>query len=125
MGLNYHDIPSQLLFHLIPVMLLPLFLLHMHQMHPSNRGSSSTVFYQIAKSHAKENRRFDYNCIGIQHAGNIRLSFETAKKFKVKHILADELHQGLQEKCFDFVDRVVDENDKLYIQSAIDRGYDV
>lgn len=92
----------------------------MHHMHPSNRGSSSTVFYQIAKSHAKEKRRFDYNCIGIQHAGNIRLSFETAKKFKVKHILADELHQGLQEKCFDFVDRVVDENDKIYISLSLD-----
>jgi formiminoglutamase len=92
----------------------------MHQMQPSNRGSSSTSFYQIAQSHLAEKRRFDYNCIGIQHAGDIRLSFETAKKLNVKHILADELHQGLQEKCFDFVDRVIDENNKIYLSLSLD-----
>lgn len=92
----------------------------MHTMHPSHRGSASTTFYQIAESHLREKRRFDYNCIGIQHAGDIRLSFETAKKLNVKHILADELHQGLQEKCIDFVDRVIDENNILYLSLSLD-----
>ena len=92
----------------------------MHYMHPSHRGSSSTTFYQIAEAHIKDSRRFDYNCIGIQHAGDIRLSFETAKKYQVKHILADDLHQGLQEKCVDFVDRVIDENDILYLSLSLD-----
>ena len=35
-------------------------------------------------------------------------------------ILADELHQGLQEKCVDFVDRVIDENDLIYISLSLD-----
>jgi len=91
-----------------------------HTMQPSNRGSSSTAFYQIAHSHLAEQRHFDYNCIGIQHAGDIRLSFDTAKKLGVKHILADELHQGLREKCFDFVDRVIDENDIVYLSLSLD-----
>lgn len=91
-----------------------------HTMHPSHRGSSSTAFYQIAQNHIAEKRRFDYNCIGIQHAGDIKQSFDIAKKLKVKHILADELHQGLQEKCFDFVDRVIDENDAVYISLSLD-----
>lgn len=92
----------------------------LHSMHPVNRGSSSTAFYQIAESHKQEKRPLDYNCIGIQHAGDIRQSFETAKQLKVKYILADELHQGLQEKCFDFVDRVIDENDILYLSLSMD-----
>lgn len=92
----------------------------LHPMQPSNRGSASTTFYQIAQSHLAEQRHFDYNCIGIQHAGDIKQSFDTAKKLKVKHILADELHQGLQEKCFDFVDRIIDENNILYLSLSLD-----
>lgn len=92
----------------------------LHPMHPTNRGSASTAFYQIAQSHLAEQRHFDYNCIGIQHAGDIKQSFDIAKKLKVKYILADELHQGLQEKCFDFIDRVIDENDILYLSLSLD-----
>ncbi|MBX3708544.1 MAG: formimidoylglutamase [Gammaproteobacteria bacterium] len=92
----------------------------MHLMHPSHRGSASTAFYQIAEAHHVEQRHLDYNCIGIQHAGNIRQSFDTAKKYNVKYILADELHQGLQEKCFDFIDRVIDENNIIYTSLSLD-----
>ncbi len=93
-------------------------------LHPINtahpRGSATTAFYQIAKAHQKDNRRFDYNCVGIQHAGNIRESFDIAKQFDTKLILADELHQGLQDKCVDFIDRVIDENDHIYISLSLD-----
>jgi formiminoglutamase len=91
-----------------------------HPLHPSNRGSTNTVFYQIAKEHSDTHRQFDYNCIGIQHAGNIRDSFELAKQFNVKYMLADHLHQGLQEKCFDFTDRIIDENDFVYMSLSCD-----
>lgn len=92
----------------------------LHPLHPVPHGSAMTAFYQIADAHKKEKRHFDYNCIGIQHAGNIRQAFETAKKLNAKMILADELHQGLQEKCVDFVDRVIDENDLIYISLSLD-----
>lgn len=92
----------------------------MHTLHPSYRNSASTTFFQIAELHKTDKRHFDYNCIGIQHAGDIRQSFDIAKKYHVKHILADELHQGLQEKCFDFVDRVIDENDIIYMSLSLD-----
>jgi formiminoglutamase len=92
----------------------------LYPLHPSHRGSATTAFYQIAEAHRAEKRHFDYNCIGIQHAGNIRQSFDTAKKYNTKMILADELHQGLQEKCFDFVDRVVDENELIYLSLSLD-----
>lgn len=88
----------------------------LHAKHP---GSANTTFYQIAEAHIDAKQPFDYNCIGIQHAGNIRQFFEIAKHFKTKVILADALHQGLQEKCFDFIDRIVDQNDLIYLSLSL------
>jgi formiminoglutamase len=92
----------------------------LHPLQPSYRGSSSTVFYQIAKSALANQGHFDYNCLGIQHAGNTRQAFDIAKQFNTKIILADDLHQGLQEKCFDFIDRIIDENDLIYVSLSLD-----
>jgi len=92
----------------------------MQPLHPSYHGSAKTTFYQIAKAHQASKAHFDYNCIGIQHAGNIRQSFDIAKSHHTKLILADELHQGLQEKCFDFVDRVADQNEIIYMSLSLD-----
>lgn len=86
----------------------------------SDEGTAMSTFYQIANHHHQHKKSFDYNCIGVQHAGNIRRSFDVAKKYQTKMILADELHQGLQEKCFDFVDRIVDENDHIYMSLSLD-----
>lgn len=88
--------------------------------HPNHRASVSTVFYEIAHQHQQLQRHLDYNCIGIQHVANIRQAFEIAKKFHAHYILADDLHQGLQEKCFDFIDRVIDQNDMIYMSLALD-----
>lgn len=85
-----------------------------------HRSSATTAFYQIALAHQDQHRHFDYNCIGIQHAGNIRQQFDIAKKLNTKVILADEMHQGLQEKCFDFVDRIIDENEYIYMSLSLD-----
>lgn len=87
---------------------------------PSHRGSATTTFYQIAEAQHAEGRIFDFNCVGIQHAGNIRPLFDLAKQYNTRVILADELHQGLQEKCVDFVDRVIDENNIIYMSLSLD-----
>lgn len=92
----------------------------MHPLHPHHRGSATTTFYQIAEAHKAAHRHFDYNCVGIQHAGNIRQSFDIARKNNVNLILADDLHMGLQEKCFDFVDRIVDKNEVIYMSLSLD-----
>lgn len=93
---------------------------NLHAMEPSHRASASTVFYQIARAHEEQNRHLDYNCIGIQHAANTRKMFDKAKSFRAKTLFADDLHQGLREKSFDFIDRVVDENDMLYLSLSLD-----
>jgi formiminoglutamase len=93
---------------------------NLHPLEPSHRASSTTAFYQIAKAHEEQNRHLDYNCIGIQHAANMRKMFDKAKTFHTKILLAEELHQGLREKSFDFIDRVIDENDMIYMSLSLD-----
>lgn len=92
----------------------------MQPLQPSHSGSATTAFYQIAEDHKLTHRHFDYNCVGTQHAGNIRQSFDIAKANNVKWILADELHQGQQEKCVDFIDRIIDQNDHIYVSLSMD-----
>jgi formiminoglutamase len=92
----------------------------LHPLGAKHHGSATTSFYQIATAHETDRRNLDLNYVGIQHAGNILQSFEMAKKFHANVILAEELHQGLQEKCVDFVDRVIDENDMIYISLSLD-----
>lgn len=93
---------------------------NLHSTESNNRASSTTAFYQIAKTCEAEKRDFDYNCIGIQHASNIGQSFEDAKAFNTKVLLADEMHQNQPEKCADFIDRVADENDVVYLSLSLD-----
>lgn len=92
----------------------------MQPLHPSHRGGSTTMFYQIAKAQQESNRHFDYNCIGIQHAANIRQAFDIAKEHHAQLIFADDLHQGQQEKSFDFIDRIIDQNDIIYASLSLD-----
>lgn len=94
--------------------------LDMRPLLPNNLGSSGTPFLQIAKAHEQEKRRLDYNCVGIQHAGNIRLLLETAKQYDTKIMWADDLHQGQFEKCVDFIDRIIDENEIIYLSLCLD-----
>ncbi len=89
-------------------------------LHPSHRGSASTAFYQIAQAQLAAQRPFDYNCIGIQHVSNLRPAFDMAKRYQTKMVLADDIHLGLREKCFDFIGRVIDENDLIYASLSLD-----
>jgi formiminoglutamase len=87
---------------------------------PKNLGTSGTPFLQIAEAHESSGRDFDYNVIGIQPTGNIRQLFDTARRYNTRMMLADELHQGQVEKCVDFVDRVVDKNEMVYVSICLD-----
>lgn len=92
----------------------------LHSMNPIHRGSAMTAFYQIAAAQHAAKQHLDLNFIGIQPASNINQLFATAKKFDSHIILADELHHGHQEKCIDFIDRVIDENDIIYMSLSLD-----
>lgn len=87
---------------------------------PNGDGSSGTPFLQIEQALHKANRKFDYNCIGVQNAGNIHHLFDIAKKHHVNILLADDLHQGFVDKCVNFIDRVTDQNDHIYVTLCLD-----
>lgn len=87
---------------------------------PNNHGTSGTAFLQIAQAHESAEQRFDYNVVGVQHASNIRQLFDMARHYDTKIILADELHQGQQQKCVDFIDRIADQNDMIYMSLCLD-----
>jgi formiminoglutamase len=94
--------------------------INMKPLSTSQHGNAGTPFLQIAKAHQATNKRFDYSCIGLQQAANIKLDFETAKKYETHLILAEELHLGFIEKCVDFVDRAIDQNDQIYVSLSMD-----
>lgn len=94
--------------------------LDMRPLTADGKGTSGTSFLQIAEADQKANRRFDYNCIGVQHTSNTRQLFETAKRYHSHIIWADELHENQSQKCVDFIDRTIDENDIIYTSICLD-----
>ncbi|VVC77250.1 Formimidoylglutamase [Aquicella siphonis] len=86
----------------------------------NNQGSSGTPFLQIAEAHERANRRFDYNCIGIQNTGNIRQLFTTAKKYETQIVYADDIHQGDMNKYFSLVNHVIYYNQIIYLSLCLD-----
>lgn len=84
------------------------------------KGSSGTPFLQIAKLHTVFKRRFDYNCIGIQPAGNMASLFDTAKKYRTHFLWAEDIHCGEPSKRKAFIDRLIKENQKIYLSLCLD-----
>lgn len=85
-----------------------------------DKGSSGTPFLQIANAHKNTNRRFDYNCIGIQPYGNTNLLFNTAEQYQTKILSADDLQANEPVRNLEFIDRVLRDNDHIYLTLCLD-----
>jgi formiminoglutamase len=94
--------------------------LDMRPLLAESRGSSGTPFLQIAEAHNKTNRRFDYNCIGVQNAGNIRQLFNTAKDYQVQIAYADDIQEGDMQKSMNLVNNVIYYNQVIYLSICLD-----
>jgi formiminoglutamase len=94
--------------------------LDMRPLENGQKGNSGTPFLQIATMHQSTQQRFDYNCVGVQHTGNTQSLLDTAKKFDTKILWADELHLGHQGIAMDFIERVIDQNDVIYLSLCLD-----
>ncbi len=86
---------------------------------PNQTGSSGTPFLQIANTHNENNKRFDYNCMGIQRTGNIPFLFETAKKHQVNVVYAEELFHS-ERNLHEWVNRIINENQHVYLSLCLD-----
>lgn len=85
-----------------------------------NKGSSGTPFLQIANAHEQAHKRFNYNCIGIQAAGNIPALFDTAKKYHTNIIYADDIQQNNAESATQLIKKVINDNDIIYLSVCLD-----
>lgn len=85
-----------------------------------HKGSSGTPFLQIAEAHNVANRRFDYNCFGIQNSGNIKELFKTAKNNNAQFIYADDIQLGAVQKTQNFIDHVIYYNQIIYLSLCLD-----
>lgn len=87
---------------------------------PDEQGSSGTPFLQIANSHEANKRLFDYNCIGIQEYGNSSELFRTAMSHHAHILLADDLQNNHYIQTESFINRVVQDNEYLYVSLCLD-----
>lgn len=87
---------------------------------PPHKPTAQTAFAEIAELCLTTNKLFDYNCIGIQKAKNSYAVFATAKKYHSKIILAEEIQQQQLQHAHDFIERVVDENQIIYVSISLD-----
>ena len=84
-----------------------------------DKGTSGTPFLQIANAHEKNQRRFDYNCIGIQAYGNTRQLYATAERHHAKTLSADDM-QVNPGASVAFVERVIQDNQHIYLTLCLD-----
>lgn len=80
------------------------------------KGSSGTSFLQIAQ---EEKKKFHYLCLGIQETGNTKSLFETANRWNVEYLLAEEIHNDskLLEKC---IQQFLGSSENIYLSICLD-----
>ena len=86
----------------------------------NEKGSSGTSFLQIANLCRSQKRNFHYTCLGIQPAGNTASLFNTAKKYGVQIVSAEELYLGNSKKSDKYIDNSIANNDKIYLSLCLD-----
>ncbi len=82
-----------------------------------NKGSSGTMFSQIADKCMKENIEFNYLCLGIQTSANTKSLFKKADSLRVKYILAKEFIESNQANISTLIKDFI--NDKEYIYLTV------
>ncbi len=84
------------------------------------RGSSGTMFRQIADRCQQTKNEFNYYCLGIQTYANTKSLFRTAKELNVKYELAKEIKNEnlglLKQKVSDFISK----NNEIYLTICTD-----
>ncbi|MFA5959669.1 MAG: formimidoylglutamase [Tatlockia sp.] len=85
-----------------------------------HNGTSGTPFYQIAAYCAKQNRPFDYCCLGIQPYANSDHLFLKAKELQVHTLFAEQIRQEsfLWQKAF--LDHFLQQQEHLYLSICLD-----
>lgn len=92
----------------------------MRPLPPDQQGNSGTPFLQIAELHKAAQQHFDYNCIGIQPAGNMQTLFNTAAIWQVHTLQAEQIQADEKKLSATFIERIIHENDIIYLSLCLD-----
>jgi formiminoglutamase len=84
------------------------------------KGSSGTPFLQIANDRQRQNKNFDYLCLGIQKTGNSSTLFKTAQDLGVKHVLAEDFFANKQELIESTLKAFIESHDHIYLTLCLD-----
>jgi formiminoglutamase len=82
-------------------------------------GSSGTSFRQIADHRQKAGLDFHYYCFGIQTTANTKGGFKIAKDLKVKHVLANDMHQDMQP-ALALIQKIIKKHKHVYLTVCLD-----
>ena len=84
------------------------------------KGSSGTMFLQIADLCKIGNRKFAYYCIGIQTYANTKRLFRTAKELNVQFVLAKNINESNLANIKSNINNFIAENDYIYMTVCSD-----
>ncbi|MHA1855134.1 MAG: formimidoylglutamase [Promethearchaeota archaeon] len=85
-----------------------------------SKGSSGTMFSQIADKCSNENIEFNYLCLGIQTSANTKSLFKKADSLGGKYILAKEFIEFNKEKISTKIKDFINENEFIYLTLCSD-----
>ncbi|AMM51827.1 formiminoglutamase [Rufibacter sp. DG15C] len=86
----------------------------------ATQPSSGTPFLQIADVLDKQNKDFNYLCLGIQEYGNTRALFNTAQNLGAEYVLSQDLHMFKAEALKTDVQAFLSKVDKVYVSIDLD-----
>ncbi len=87
---------------------------------PTDKGSSGTMFSQIAGNCQRKKQVFSYLVLGIQTYANMRSLFKRADCLGVKHVLAKDFVEQNFEEIEAGIDEFMDKNRRVYLAICID-----
>jgi len=86
----------------------------------TGKGSSGTMFSQIASQCKSENNPFSYMCLGIQTSGNTVSMFKKADALGVNYILAKDIVEPNLEQVSKDLKQFVDNQEHIYLTICSD-----
>lgn len=86
----------------------------------TDKGSSGTMFSQIADYCSENDKKFAYLCLGIQVSGNTKSLFNRAKELGADHVLAKDFIEKNFQSIDEKIDSFISENDHIYLTLCSD-----
>lgn len=83
-------------------------------------STSGTPFWQIHHDAEKNNRSFDYACLGIQKRANTNSLFERASQWGVRWLSAEQIKETSWDSQRLFLDQFMHHHDSIYLSICLD-----